>query len=99
MSQADFVDARSADRNHDTEMSLRRKLTAAISGVLCVTAFVLMVWAASLPLMGVPAWWGDGLQASEPKIWSRRLGALQVALTLGSSSWSWQSWAWRSVDI
>jgi hypothetical protein len=31
---------------------------------MCVAALVVLIWAISLPFMGVPAWWGDGLETN-----------------------------------
>jgi hypothetical protein len=45
-------------------MSLRRRLATATPVAACVTALAVLVWATSLPFMGVPAWWGDGLQSN-----------------------------------
>jgi hypothetical protein len=45
-------------------MSLRRRLASATPEALCVAALVVLIWATTLPFMGVPSWWGDGLETN-----------------------------------
>jgi hypothetical protein len=43
-------------------MTRRRGLAGVVPEAICVAAVAAMAWATSLPFMGVPAWWGDGLE-------------------------------------
>jgi hypothetical protein len=45
-------------------MNLPKRLTCTIPEAVCVAALVVLTWGTFLPFLGVPSWWGDGLQTN-----------------------------------